>query len=115
MTFSAKTRQQGSATIIDLRGRLTILEGEALHDLCLDLVRDGRKLIVLNFRHVNYLDSSGIGQLVRSLFAARRHNADICAVDLSARSREILRLANLHTVINDFPDESAALANFSST
>lgn len=115
MTFSAKTRQRGPATIIDLRGRLTIMEGEALHDLCLDLVNEGRKLIILNFRDVNYLDSSGIGQLVRSLFAARRNNADICAIDLSARSREILRLANLHTVINDFPDESAAIQRFSSS
>ena len=115
MSFSAKTRKHGSATIIDLHGRLTIMEGEALHDLCLELIRDGRKLIVLNFRDVDYLDSSGIGQLVRSLFAARRHNADICAVDLSARSREILRMANLHTVISDFPDESTALETLSSS
>lgn len=109
LTFSANTRQHGSATVIDLKGRLTLMEGEALHDLCLDLIRDGRRLIVLNFRRVEYLDSSGIGQIVRSLFAARRHNADVCAVDLSARSREILRVANLHTVMGDFPDESSAI------
>lgn len=109
MTFSANTRQCGAATVIDLRGRLTLLEGEALHDLCLDLIREGRRVIVLNFRKVDYLDSSGIGQIVRSLFAARRNNAAICAVDLSERSREIFRLANLHTVVGDFPDESSAI------
>lgn len=113
MTFSAKTRQRGSATVIDLRGRLTLTEGEALHDLCLDLIQEGKKLIVLNFRNVEYLDSSGIGQLVRSLFAARRKNADICTVDLGTRSREILRIANLHTVIGDFPDESSAIETIS--
>lgn len=115
MTFSANTRKLGSATIIELRGRLTLMEGEALHDLCLELIRDGHKLIILNFRNVDYLDSSGIGQIVRSLFAARRHNADICAVDLSARSREILRLANLHTVMGDFPDESSAIEALSAS
>jgi anti-sigma B factor antagonist len=115
LTFSANTRQHGSATVIDLKGRLTLMEGEALHDLCLDLIRDGRKLIILNFRKVDYLDSSGIGQIVRSLFAARRHSADICAVDLSTRSREILRLANLHTVMGDFPDESSAIEALSAS
>lgn len=113
MTFSAKTRQRGLATIIDLEGRLTLLEGEALHDLCIDLIGEGKKLIVLNFRGVEYLDSSGIGQLVRSLFAARRHNADICTVDLGTRCREILRMANLHTVIGDFSDESSAIETLS--
>jgi len=113
LTFSATTRQHGPATVIDLRGRVTLLEGEALHDLCQDLIREGKKLIVLNFRNVEYLDSSGIGQLVRSLFAARRNNADICTVELGVRSREILRMANLHTVIGDFPDESSALETLS--
>jgi anti-anti-sigma factor len=115
LTFSAHTRQRGNAIIIDLKGRLTLMEGEALHDLCVDLIREGRKVIVLNFRKVDYLDSSGVGQIVRSLYAARRHNANICAVDLSARSRETLRMANLHTVIGDYPDESTALETLSAS
>jgi len=112
--FSASTRQLGDVTVVDIRGRFTLIEGEAVHDLLADLFQDGRKKVLLNLRSVSYLDSSGVGQLVRALFTARRHQAELRAVDLSPRAQEILRLANLHSVFTDFPDEQAALRSFSS-
>jgi anti-sigma B factor antagonist len=110
--FSASTRQLGDVTIIDVRGRFTLIEGEAIHELLEDLFRDGRRRLLLNFREVSYLDSSGVGQLVRALYSARRNGAELKAVDLSPRSREVLRLTNLHTVFADFPDEQTALRSF---
>ena len=60
--FSASTRQLGNVTIVDVRGRFTLIEGEAVHELLMDLFEDGRRRVLLNFRDVTYLDSSGIGQ-----------------------------------------------------
>jgi len=114
LSFSASTRQVGDITIVDVSGRFTLIEGEAVHELLGDLFRDGRKRILLNLRNVSYLDSSGIGQLVRSVFTARKNDADLRAVDLSTRAQEILRLTNLHTVFTDFPDEQSALRSFDS-
>ncbi|MFZ0412857.1 MAG: STAS domain-containing protein [Candidatus Acidiferrales bacterium] len=114
MGFSASTRQLGEVTIIDVRGRFTLIEGEAVHQLILDLFEDGHRMLLMNFRDVSYLDSSGIGQLVRALYTARKHGADLRAVELNGRAREILRLTNLHTVFSDFPDEPAALRSFTS-
>jgi len=111
--FSASTRQMGGVTVVDVRGRFTMIEGEAVHDLLLDLFREGRTRVLLNFRDVSYLDSSGVGQLVRGLYTARKNGAELRAVDLSPRAREILRLTNLHTVFSDFPDEQSALGSFS--
>ena len=113
MRFSVSTRVLGDVTAVDIRGRLTLPEGEALHDLLLDLFREGRKKVLLNFHDLSYLDSSGVGQLVRALFAAHKFGAELCAVDLNTRAQEILRLANLHTVLSDYPDESSALGSFS--
>jgi anti-sigma B factor antagonist len=103
----------GGVTVVDVRGRFTMIEGEAVHDLLLDLFREGRMRVLLNFRDVSYLDSSGVGQLVRGLYTARKNGAELRAVDLSPRAREILRLTNLHTVFSDFPDEQSALGSFS--
>lgn len=112
MGFSASTRQLNDITIIDIRGRFTLIEGEAIHDLLVDLFQAGRKRVVLNFQGVNYLDSSGIGQLVRALYTSRKNSAELRAVDLTPRALEILRLSNLHTVFSDFPSEQQALASF---
>lgn len=111
--FGATTRRNGDITVIDVRGQLTLIEGQAIHDLLVDLLREGRKRVVINFRDVSYLDSSGLGQLVRSLYTAKKHSAELYAVELHSRAREILRLTNLHTVFTDFPDEQTALRSFS--
>jgi anti-sigma B factor antagonist len=112
--FSASTRQLGEVTVVDVRGRFTLIEGEAVHELLTDLFQEGRRRVLLNFRDVSYLDSSGIGQLVRGLYTARKNGAELRAVDLSPRAREILRMTNLHTVFRDFPDEQSAVSSFAS-
>jgi anti-anti-sigma factor len=111
--FSASTRQLGPVTIVDVRGRFTLIEGEAVHELLVDLFEDGKSKVLLNFRDVTYLDSSGVGQLVRSLFTARKSGALLGTVDLSKRVEEVLRLANLHQVFAEFPDEQSAIRSFS--
>ncbi|MGH9714217.1 MAG: STAS domain-containing protein [Candidatus Acidiferrales bacterium] len=112
MGFSASTRQLGEVTVVDVRGRFTLVEGQAVHDLLKDLFEEGRRCVLLNLHDVSYLDSSGVGQLVRGLFTARKNGAELRAFDLSPRAREILRMTNLHTVFTDFPDEQAALGSF---
>lgn len=114
MGFSASTRQLGDVTVVDVRGRFTLIEGEAVHGLLMDLFQEGRRRVLLNFHDVSYLDSSGIGQLVRGLYTARKNGAELRAVDLSPRAREILRMTNLHTVFTDFPDEQTAIGSFAS-
>lgn len=100
---------------MDVRGRFTLIEGEAVHELLLDLFRDGRRRILLNFRDVSYLDSSGLGQLVRGLYTARKNNAELKAVELNPRAQEVMRLTNLHTVFPDYEDEQAAMRSFTPT
>jgi anti-sigma B factor antagonist len=110
--FSASTRQYRDITVVDVRGRFTLIEGEAIHELLLDLFRDGKKKVLLNFRGVSYLDSSGLGQLVRGLYTATKSGAELKAVELSPRAAEVLRLTNLLSVFADFPDEQAAIQSF---
>jgi anti-sigma B factor antagonist len=112
--FSASTRQLADVTIVDIRGRFTLVEGEAIHDLLADLFHDQKKRLLLNFRDVSYLDSSGVGQLIRCLYTARKNGAELKAVDLSPRVLEVLRLTNLHTIFSDYTNEPDALRSFSS-
>jgi anti-sigma B factor antagonist len=112
--FSASTRQLREVTVVDVRGRFTLIEGEAIHELLLDLFRDGKRKVLLNLRDVTYLDSSGLGQLVRALVTARKSGAELKAVDLSPRAAEVMKLTNLTAILADFPDEQAAIQSFAS-
>jgi anti-sigma B factor antagonist len=111
--FGAGIRQFGDVTMIDVRGRLTLSEGQAIHDLLVDLFHAGRCRVVLNLQGVSYMDSSGLGQLVRGLYTARKHNAELKAVHLNPRVQEVLKLTNLSEMFSDYPDEQTALRSFS--
>jgi anti-sigma B factor antagonist len=65
MKMTASTRFAGGVTIVDLSGRIVLGEGSAgLRDLLRNLVSEGYKKILLNLRNVDYIDSSGLGELV---------------------------------------------------
>jgi anti-sigma B factor antagonist len=64
VNFSATIRQNGEVSIIDLTGQLTSFASGALRNTIADLMKQGRKKIVLNVGELVYLDSSGVGELV---------------------------------------------------
>jgi anti-sigma B factor antagonist len=110
--FSAGTRQLVGVTIVDLRGRFSLTEGQAVHEMLVDLFRDGQRKVVLNLRDVSYLDSSGLGQLVRGLYTAEKHGAELKVIGLSPRVEEVLKLTNPYEMFSDYPDEQTALGSF---
>ncbi len=69
----ATIREVGPITIVDLSGRIALGEGSALLRRTIrELAESGKTQIVLNLGDINYIDSSGIGELV-SGFTALAH------------------------------------------
>lgn len=110
--FSATIRQVGSVSIVDVSGRLTSFEIGALRDSISRLLKQGRKDIVLNLSGLQYLDSSGIGELAREYVSVVKHGGQLKVVGLSSRVEEILKVTQLYQVFPEFPDEEAALRSF---
>ena len=112
LNFSAIIRQQGEITLVDLSGPLTSFETAALNETIAGLLRQGRKRIVLNLRGLEYLDSSGVGQLVRTYLMVVKADGEMRAVGLTPRVEEILKITKLSQVFPEFPDEEEALRSF---
>jgi anti-sigma B factor antagonist len=110
--FSATIRQTGGVSLMDLCGRLTSFEAGALRESIAQLLKQGRKNIILNLSALQYLDSSGIGELARSYVAVVKQGGAMKVVGLSARIEEILKITQLYQVFPEFPSEEAALQSF---
>ena len=76
------------------------------------LIAEKRKDILLNLRGLEYLDSSGIGELVRNYMTVIKSGGTMKVVGLSAKVEEILKITQLYKVFPEFPDEEAALKSF---
>ena len=110
--FSIKIRQAGVVSLVDVSGRLTSFETGALRDSISRLLKQGQKDIVLNLSGLQYLDSSGIGELARVYVSVVKQSGQMKVIGLSSRIEEVLKITHLYQVFPEFPDEEAALKSF---
>ena len=112
MNFSAKIRQAGEISVVEVSGKLTSFESGALRNSIAQLLKEGRKLILLNLSGLVYLDSSGIGDLVHAYMSVIKRGGEMKVVGLSDKVEEILKITQLYQVFQEFQDERSALQSF---
>jgi anti-sigma B factor antagonist len=110
--FSVSIREAGGVSLIDVAGHFTSFEARALREAVETLVKRRRNRILLNLRGLDYLDSSGIGELVRNYLTVVKSGGEMKVVGLSSKVEEILKITQLYRVFPEFPDEEAALRSF---
>ena len=113
MSMKVGTRQVDGVTIVDCSGRITLGEGSVvLRDTVRDLLSKGNKKIVLNLGEVNYIDSSGIGELVSAYTTVKNASGELKLLHLTKRVHDILQITRLFTVFDVQSDESSAVRSF---
>jgi len=107
-------RQVGEVTILDLKGKITLNEGdEVLKDKINSLILQERKRILLNLEAVPYIDSAGLGEIVRTYTTVSRQGGQLKLVNLTKRITDLLSITKLLTVFETFETEPEALKSFS--
>ena len=108
-----RERQAGDVIILDMNGKITIGEGSvAVRSAIRRLLEGGKKKILLNLAGVNYIDSSGIGELVSSYSTISRDDGQLKLLNLTQKIRDLLAITKLLTVFDVYDDEQAALNSF---
>jgi anti-sigma B factor antagonist len=104
----------GNVTILDLKGKITLGEGdEALKDKINSLLHQDRKKLLLNLAGVPYIDSAGLGEVVRTYTTVSRQGGQLKLVNLTKRITDLLSITKLLTVFETFDVEQDALNSFS--
>jgi anti-sigma B factor antagonist len=107
------TREISHVTIVDLNGRITLGdETGKLRDTVRNLIAADKKKIVLNLAQVDYIDSSGVGELVSSFTAVRNAGGELKLLNLSKKVQDILHVTKLYTVFEIKDDEFTAVKSF---
>jgi anti-sigma B factor antagonist len=113
VSMKVTTRQVDGVTILDLSGRITLGEGSVqLRDAVRDLLAKGQKQILLNLGDVNYIDSSGIGELVSAFTTVHNQGGDLKLLNLTKKVHDLLQITKLYTVFDIKDDEASAIASF---
>jgi len=114
LRMQIEERVVNDVTILDLKGKITLGDGdEALKDKINSLVQQDRRRILLNFADVPYIDSAGLGEVVRTYTTVSRQGGQLKLVNLTKRITDLLSITKLLTVFETFDSEQDALKTFS--
>ena len=109
-------RQVGDVIVLDLKGRVMLGEGdEILKDKVNSLVNQGRRKIVLNLAEVPYIDSAGLGEIVRTFTTVSRQGGSLKLLNLTKRITDLLAITKLLTVFDTYDSEDEAVQSFSAS
>jgi anti-sigma B factor antagonist len=112
-SMQIEERVVGDVVVLDLKGKITLGEGdELLKDKVNSLVNQGYKKIVLNLGGVPYIDSAGLGEVVRTYTTVSRQGGSLKLLNLTKRITDLLSITKLLTVFETFDSEQDAIRSF---
>jgi len=111
--MKVKTREVDGVTVIDCSGRITLGEGSVtLRDTVRDVLAKGAKHILLNLGDINYIDSSGIGEMVSAYTSVKNAGGELKLLNLTKKVKDLLQITKLYTVFDIKDDEATAIGAF---
>lgn len=107
------TRTVGDVRILDCSGKITLGEGTmAIRNTVREVLKNGGRKIVLNLSEVNYIDSSGIGELVSTYTTVTNQGGKLKLLNLTKKIQELLQITKLLTVFSVYDNEQKAVSSF---
>ena len=104
-------RSRGKVTILDIEGAIKLGESAEFFSSALDnVLRKEQSNVVIDFTGINYIDSTGMGELIGYLSKFTGENRQILLVNPSERILRVLKAVRLDKVFKIFQDEDAAVA-----
>ena len=106
-------RTVNEITILDLKGKMTLGEGdELLKDKINSLLAAGKKKLLLNLEGVPYIDSAGLGEVVRTYTTVSRQGGSLKLLNLTKRIEDLLSITKLLTVFDTYDNEAEAIKSY---
>jgi anti-sigma B factor antagonist len=100
-------------TVLDLSGKIVLGEGSVtIRDAVRDVLAKGSNKILLGLADINYIDSSGIGELVSALTAVKNAGGSLKLLQLTKKVKDLLQITKLYTVFDIYDDEAEAIASY---
>jgi anti-sigma B factor antagonist len=112
MALEFAEHQREGVTILALKGRITVGEVTPVREKITALVAAGQNQIVLDLKDVDYIDSTGRGNLVISYTQVKKAGGALKLLNLNKRNVELLALTRLHTIFEVFGEETDAVNSF---
>jgi len=106
-------REDGSVTVIEPKGKITIGEGDLLlREEITKLLAENKKSLVLDLAGVSYMDSAGVGELVSVFTSVKNRGGELKLACLTKKIKDLLSITQLMTIFDTYEETNEAVAAF---
>jgi anti-sigma B factor antagonist len=113
MPLEIEQKEIEGIVILELHGRLVVgTESTDFRRKITALISEDRKSIILDMKHVDYIDSTGLGTLVVAHTQLQKAGGSVKLLNVSNRNVQLLILTKLSTVFEMFDQEQSAINSF---
>ena len=106
-------RKSGDVTILDVEGKILLGEGDVQLKRKIDeLIERKETKLLLNLANVPYMDSGGLGEIVRSYTTVKRAGGELKLLNATKRISDLLTITKLITVFEIFESEADGVKSF---
>jgi anti-sigma B factor antagonist len=107
-------RKSGDVTILDVEGKILLGEGDVQLKRKIDELIERKEIkLLLNLANVPYMDSGGLGEIVRSYTTVKRAGGELKLLNATKRISDLLTITKLITVFEIYEEEAEAVKSFS--
>jgi anti-sigma B factor antagonist len=112
MSAKVTIRHVEGVTILDVSGRITLGEGGVtLRDAIQEALKTGTTCLILDMGGVNYMDSSGVGELTGAYISAKNKGSELKLLNLTKKIDDLMQITKLSTIFEIYTDEAEALGS----
>ncbi len=108
--LEAQVHAQNGVAVVELHGEINGMAEEALNSAYTQAEEISSDGVLLNFKDVEYINSTGIALIVGLLAQARKAHRKLAVCGLSEHYQEIFRITRLSDFMQIYEDERSALA-----
>ncbi len=106
-------RTKNGVVILDLKGKILIGDDiTVLRESINNLVKENETKVLINFEQVPYLDSTGLGEIVRTYTSIKKNSGEVKILNLGVKVKDLMTITKLITVFETFDEEDRAIKSF---
>lgn len=103
------TRRIGTSLVLDVVGQVKGADSNEFRSVIKRLLESGETDLVINFEHVGFIDSSGVGMLIHCLHEVRSHQGDLRLVKLTEDIHDLFEMVAIDRLFTIYPSEEEIL------
>ena len=112
-SLTVRTRQVRGVVVVDLEGEITLGDtNRHLHNAIHQLIKEGKRQIILNLANVKRIDSSGLGEIVAGFTTLSTNGGSLKLINMPTRVNDLMTITKLYTVFDVYNTEAEGIDSF---